>query len=151
MDYLNIFFDLVVALLLGVVVGTERSFAHKTAGMRTYGLVSMGSALFVIISRLISEHYIGLVDFDPSRVAASVVMGVGFIGAGLIIFRDSKVNGLTTAAGLWVSAGVGMAAGFRLYGLAIMAAILTLATFTLLWFLEDKVKDASEKIINGTE
>src|SRR3989344_4906223 len=105
MEYLNISFDLVMALLLGALIGTERSFAGKTAGMRTCGLVSMGSALYVITAKLVSDGYIGIVNFDPSRVAASVVMGVGFIGAGLIIFTGSKVNGLTTAAGLWVSAG----------------------------------------------
>ena len=145
MEYLNISFDLVMALLLGALIGTERSFAGKTAGMRTYGLVSMGSALYVITAKLVSDGYIGIVNFDPSRVAASVVMGVGFIGAGLIIFTGSKVNGLTTAAGLWVSAGIGMAAGYHLYSLAIFATLLTLATFTLLWFLEDKVKHISEK------
>lgn len=140
MSYLEIFINLLSALLLGVVLGAERSFAGKTAGMRTYGLVSMGSALFVVISKIISDSYLGLVNFDPMRVVAGIITGIGFLGAGLIIFRDSKLNGLTTAAGLWVSSGIGIAVGYELYGLAILATLLTLLTFTLLWFLEKKVK-----------
>ncbi|MCH7613961.1 MAG: MgtC/SapB family protein [Candidatus Marinimicrobia bacterium] len=133
---------LVLAMVLGSILGTERVFAHKTAGIRTYALVSMGSALFVIISQVVSNSYLsqGFTNFDMLRMAAQVVVGIGFLGAGLIIFRGSRVTGLTTASGLWVAAGIGMAVGFGLYGAAIVAAVLTLFIFIILWFIENKLK-----------
>ena len=137
---LSQFFQLFLALALGMVIGVERSIAGKTAGMRTYALVSLGACLFILISVYVSEMYIGVVSFDPMRTAAAVIMGVGFLAGGLIVFRDAKINGLTTAAGLWVATGVGMAVGFKLYVMAILATLLTIAIFTVLWVLEDKVK-----------
>lgn len=132
---------LFLALILGGVLGMERTLAGKTAGLRTYGLVSMGSALLVITSQLVTDYYfsIGVRAFDPLRVASQIVVGVGFLGTGLIIFleREHRLSGLTTAAGLWVSAGIGMAVGFQLYGLAIGATALTLFTFTVLWLFEE--------------
>ncbi len=128
-----------LALVLGAALGLERTLAGKTAGMRTYTLVSLGSALFVLVSQLVVEQYLaeGLRTFDPLRVASQVVVGVGFLGAGLIIFQGNKLRGLTTAAGLWVAAGLGMAVGFGLYGVALLVTALTLATFTLLWQVEN--------------
>ena len=79
-------------------------------------------------------------SFDPSRIASQVVVGVGFIGAGLIFTKDSKLVGITTATGLWVSAGIGMASGFGLYNIAIIATILTLFVFVVLWFFEARLK-----------
>ncbi len=140
--YIIPFLQLVLAMLLGALLGFERTFAGKTAGVRTYGLVCMGSCLFVVISTLVSGMFVHSIDFDPLRLAAGVVTGVGFLGAGLIVFKDSKLNGLTTAAGLWVSCGIGMAVGFKLFAVAVFATILTFATFTVLWSLEDKIKDA---------
>lgn len=138
----DILLRLVLAMVLGGVVGTERVFAHKTAGIRTYALVSMGAALFVIISQVISNFYLsqGLTNFDMLRVAAQIVVGIGFLGAGLIIFRRSRITGLTTASGLWVSAGIGMAVGFGLYWAALIAALLTLFIFLILWLVEDRIK-----------
>jgi len=130
---------LLVALGLGTLIGLERVLAHKTAGMRTYGLVSMGSALFVIISELVNT------DGDPLRVASQIVVGVGFLGAGLIIFKDSHLQGLTTASALWVAAGIGMAAGFGLFELAVVVSLFTLFTFTVLWYAETLVKRWWEK------
>jgi len=138
---LGIFVQLLVAMLLGMMVGTERSIAGKTAGMRTYALVSMGSALFVIVSVSVTAAYLGVVNFDPLRVAAATVTGIGFIGAGIIIFRETTLRGLTTAAGLWVSAGIGIAVGFRLYFIAVFAALLTLFVFTAMWFIEEYFED----------
>jgi len=129
------YFQIFLALVLGALVGVERNFAGKTAGMRTYGLVAMGSCLFVIVSGAVlnsSGLYIG----DPMRMAAGVVTGIGFLGAGAIMFKDSHVSGLTTAAGLWVSCGMGLAIGYKLYSVAIFVAVLTLLVFTLFWFLE---------------
>lgn len=132
--------QLVVAMLLGMLLGTERAIAGKTAGMRTYALVSLGSCLFVIIGSVVAKSLIGITDIDPLRVIAGIVTGVGFIGAGLIIFRDSEITGITTAAGLWIAAGVGIAAGYKLYLLGLFATILTVFVFTIVWFVQSKVK-----------
>lgn len=132
---------LVFAVILGGAVGIERSLAGKTAGMRTYALVSMGSALFIIISDLVTQQYLaqGIRSFDPLRVASQIIVGIGFLGAGLIIFKDRRVSGLTTAAGVWVSSGIGMAVGYGFYTLGLFVAILTLLIFTVFWTLEEKV------------
>ncbi len=137
---LNIFLQLAVAALLGGIIGIERSVAHKMAGMRTYALVSMSATLFIVISNIVTAQYIGITNFDPLRMASQVVVGIGFIGAGLIIFKRSKLRGLTTAAGLWVAAGIGMAVGYELYAIAVFVSALTIFTFTIMWFIEDKVK-----------
>ena len=136
----NIFLQLFIAAILGGLLGLERALAGKTAGLRTFALVSMGSALFVIISEMIGSNYIGITAFDPLRVASQIIVGIGFLGAGLIIFKESKISGLTTAAGLWVSAGIGTAVGYKLYSIALFVTILTLFIFTILWFVESKIK-----------
>jgi len=137
---IDIMVRLLVALLLGMVIGTERVWAHKTAGMRTYALVSMGSALFVIISNEMVKYYTGMAGLNPLMITAQIVVGVGFIGSGLIFSKESKMMGLTTATGLWVSAGIGMAAGFRLFDIAIISTVLTLFIFVVLWFVEEQLK-----------
>lgn len=134
---------LVLAALCGTVLGLERTIAGKHAGVRTYALVALGSALFVIISELEIARYLGQaagLTLDPLRIASQVVVGIGFLGAGLIIFRESKISGLTTAAGLWVTAAVGVAAGFGLLALALVATVLTLFIFTFLWLFEKRIK-----------
>jgi len=138
--------QLFLAMVLAGFLGLERVFAGKVAGLRTFALVSMGSALLVIVSEQVSQRYLGLVDFDPLRMASQIIMGIGFLGAGLIIFREKKISGLTTAAGLWVSAGIGIAVGFKLYVIAIFAALLTLFVFTAMWFFESKAKKVMEDI-----
>ena len=137
---IDIIIRLFVALLLGMIIGTERVWAHKTAGMRTYALVSMGSALFVIISNEMVKYYTGFSGLNPLMITAQIVVGVGFIGSGLIFSKESKMMGLTTATGLWVSAGIGMAAGFKLFNIAIIATILILFIFIVLWFVEEQLK-----------
>jgi len=136
----DIFIRLFVALFLGMFLGLERAFAGKTAGMRTYSLVSMGSALFVLISIIIGEEYIGRTSFDPLRMAAQIITGIGFIGAGLIIFRDRKLSGLTTAAGLWVAAGVGIVVGYGFFDIGIIVSLLTVMVFTIVWYFERIVR-----------
>ncbi len=126
-------------MLLGMVLGVERFVAGKTAGMRTYTLVSMGSALFVIISQLVANQFT-TGNFDPLRVAAQVVAAAGFLGVGAIFHHDNQVSGVTTATGLWVAAGVGMATGFGLYSIAIIVTLLTLFTFIVLWFIEKQIQ-----------
>jgi putative Mg2+ transporter-C (MgtC) family protein len=143
MNFLNSFpsFEpfvlLIVALILGASLGLERSLAGKTAGVRTFALVSMGSSLFIIIARFVIPT-VNTFNYDPLRVAAGVVMGIGFLCGGVIIFKDSSLVGLTTAAGLWVAAGIGMAVGYGLISLAIFATVATLIVFTIFWFIEQK-------------
>ncbi|MFA6397287.1 MAG: MgtC/SapB family protein [Candidatus Paceibacterota bacterium] len=139
----DIFLSLVIAMLLGLVIGTERLFARKSANMRTFALVSMGSALFVIISKMMTDQLAPGVS-DPLRIASQIVVGIGFLGAGLIIFEKGKITGLTTATGLWVVAGIGMACGFGLYNLAVIATVLTLFIFIILWFVEEQLKKISD-------
>lgn len=120
-----------IAAILGGLIGLEREYRSKEAGFRTHFLVAMGSALFMIVS----AYGFGDVQMDDatsrwdvSRVAAQVVSGIGFIGAGTIIFRKSEnvVSGLTTAAGLWVVAAIGLACGGGMYKLATASALLVL-------------------------
>lgn len=131
--------QLALAVVLGALIGLERQLAGKTAGVRTYALVSLGSALFSYISKYGFVEFWGVPGFDPSRIASQIVVGVGFIGAGLIVFHSERVRGLTTAAGLWVSAAIGMAVGFRLYSIAVFTTILVLLVFIVLWVFEQKV------------
>jgi len=119
LDELWLVVDLLVAALLGFVIGFERKLRYKEAGIRTHTIVTVGSALVMIISK-----YAFSSDYDTSRVAAQIVSGVGFLGAGMIVYRRSGVSGLTTAAGVWTTAGVGMACGARLYILACGATVL---------------------------
>jgi putative Mg2+ transporter-C (MgtC) family protein len=137
---LDVVIRLFIALTLGMVIGTERVWAHKTAGMRTYALVSMGSALFVIISNEMVKYYVGYSGMNPLMIVSQIVVGVGFIGAGLIFTKDSKLVGLTTATGLWVAAGIGMATGLGLFSIALIATILTLFIFIVLWYIEKRIK-----------
>lgn len=116
-----------IAALLGGLIGLQREVAHKAAGLRTYAFVAIGSCLFTIISRMGFQGPL----VDPSRVAAQVVVGIGFLGAGLIFVRQEHVEGLTTAAGLWVTAAIGMAVAAGLYPIAIVTAVITLLFLTI--------------------
>jgi len=140
-----IFGKLLLALVLGLALGFERTIAGKTAGMRTYALVAMGSSLLVIVAQSVTASYIGSVNFDPMRLAAGIVMGVGFICGGLIVFSDNRLTGLTTAAGMWVATAIGIAVGYGLFSIAIFASILTLFTFTFLWKIEESVRKFSNE------
>lgn len=133
---------LFTALFLGMSLGVERSIVGKTAGMRTYGLVAMGSALFVTIGILASGGYAssGIFTDSSARITAAIIQGIGFIGAGLIFLKETKVSGITTAAGIWVAAGVGAAIGYGFYFISIVTTILAIFAFTGLWVIENKVK-----------
>ena len=122
---MNEFAEMVLRLaltgVLGGVIGAEREYRGKVAGTRTHLLVALGSALMLLVSRY------GFSDpGDSGRVAAQIVSGIGFIGAGAIMVDRQSVHGLTTAAGIWVAAGIGMATAAGLYGLAIATTILAL-------------------------
>ncbi|MBB2746633.1 UNVERIFIED_ORG: putative Mg2+ transporter-C (MgtC) family protein [Microbispora rosea subsp. rosea] len=114
--------DLAIALVLSAAIGLEREIRQKSAGLRTHTLVGFGAALFMLVSKYGFSDVLGdSVALDPSRVAAQIVSGIGFIGGGLIFVRRDAVKGLTTAAAVWLTAGVGMAAGAGLWQLAVLA------------------------------
>ena len=124
---------LLVASIMGGVIGLERGYRAKEAGFRTHFLVALGSAIFMILSQygfeqlLIRSREMDLnVRLDPSRIAAQVVSGIGFIGAGTIIFQKHVVRGLTTAAGLWVTSAIGMTCGAGMYSLAVASTVMVL-------------------------
>lgn len=134
---------LFLAVILGMCIGAERIFVHKEAGMKTHALVAMGAAVFVLISEEMAKKYINFPGFNPTMMASQIIVGIGFLGAGSIMLQNSKLKGLTTASGLWVTAGVGMAAGFGLFGLAIIAAILILLVFLAMNILEKPLRKIS--------
>ncbi|MDQ5971488.1 MAG: putative Mg2+ transporter-C (MgtC) family protein [Patescibacteria group bacterium] len=136
----DIIIRLGMALVFGMFIGTERILAHKTAGMRTYALVAMGSALFIIVSIIVTSSFSDTTVFDPMRMAAQIVSAAGFICAGLVFVRKDGITGLTSSAGLWVSVGIGMACGFGLFKLALIGTIFTLFIFIVLWFVEASFK-----------
>lgn len=133
-------FRLVLAVLLGALVGFEREYFGKAAGFRTYSLVSLGACLFTVLSifgvtQLLQPGDYGgefRYNYDPTRIVSQIVVGIGFLGAGLIIFRGFRIEGLTTAAGLWVAAAIGTAVGFGFYFVALVAAVLELFAFYVL-------------------
>jgi len=136
-----IFAKLFVAILLGGIIGTERSvIAGQPAGTRTFGLVALGSCLLIVMSNYVDAPFVGILNFDPLRLAAGIVTGIGFLGAGIIIFRGNTVHGITTAAGIWVASAVGMAVGFGMYAVSIFATLLTLLMFTGMWYVENRFK-----------
>jgi putative Mg2+ transporter-C (MgtC) family protein len=133
---LEIFSQLFLAALLGSLIGTERELKGRLAGTKTHALVCLGACLFTILSVVGFQSFASGTAFDPSRVASQIVIGIGFIGAGLIIFQQSKIQGLTTAAGIWTTAGIGMALGLKFYFVAFFATFLVLVIFTLLYYFE---------------
>lgn len=133
--------QLIAAMSLGMLLGAERSLAGKTAGMRTHALVCMAATLFVGLSLLFINTHENTAGMDPFRVVSGVVTGIGFIGAGLILFRDSTLRGLTTAAGLWITAAIGVAIGLEFYIIAVASTLLTLFVFRALWHIEQVLVD----------
>ena len=125
---LDITLRLAVAMLLGGVIGFEREYRAKDAGFRTHFLVALGSALFCIVS----QFGFGFELKDSSRVAAQVVSGIGFLGAGTIIFQKNVVRGLTTAAVLWVTAAIGLACGTGMYLPAVVTTLMVLIGLEIL-------------------
>lgn len=134
---------LVLAGILGSLIGLERELRAKEAGLRTHFLVALGSALLMIVSKWGFGDIVavdGLRGADPARVAAQIVSGIGFIGAGAIMVQKHYVLGLTTAAGLWVVAGIGMATGCGLYAIAIFGTLFALIGLELFRFIVKLVR-----------
>lgn len=146
---LDLYLRLFVAMSLGMLIGTERIIAHKTAGVRTYTLVTMGAALFAIISQLIYKMY-PAIPTSAVHIPSAVITGVGFLGTGLMVWRDDKLLGITSAAGLWISAGIGLACGMGFYQIAVVATLLTLFVFIVLWYIEQKIKKVAGYIDTDT-
>ena len=125
---------LLAATAMGAAIGFEREYHAKEAGLRTHLLVALGSCLFMILSVYGFDFMLGRdhVSFDPSRIAAQVVTGIGFIGAGTIILQKQVVRGLTTAAGLWVTAAIGLACGNGMYWVALITTVIVLVSLGLI-------------------
>ena len=130
----NLILRIFVAGILGGLIGFEREIRAKEAGVRTHFIVALGSALFMIISQF---AFTG--QFDHARVAAQVVSGIGFIGAGVIIFQKNVVRGITTAAGLWVAAAIGLACGSGMFAIAIAATLMTIICLETMHFVTRKI------------
>ncbi len=141
----DVIIRLVVAIVLGMIIGAERLLVHKEAGMKTHALVSMGSALFVIISEYLADKYSGYNGFNPVMMASNIIVGIGFLGAGMIMFRDSRTRGLTTAGGLWVTAGIGIASGFGFFDMAFISTVLVLFIFIVLNIIEKPIRKISDE------
>ncbi len=137
-------FKLMLSMALGAVVGYERKRKGQIAGVRTFSLICMGATLAMIISIYVPQVYLGLKNGDPSRIAAQVVSGIGFLGAGAIIQMKGSVRGLTTAAGIWMIAAIGMAVGVGLYVVSVIATMLILFILLQLERIEHKISLGSE-------
>ena len=137
-------YKLLVSLLLGSLVGYQRKSRGQTAGVRTFSLIAMGATLAMILSIYVPQEYLGLKNGDPGRIAAQVVTGIGFLGAGAIIQMKGNVRGLTTAAGIWMIAAIGMSVGVGMYTIATIATLLILFVLAQLERLERRISLGSE-------
>lgn len=133
MDLIEVIYRLFLAGALGALIGAERSFFKKQAGLRTFALVALGSALFTYLG-------INLEPDNPSRVLANLVVGIGFLGAGLIFLHEERVIGLTTAAALWVTTAIGSAIGAGYYFEGFFVAILTVVILWSLTYIERLIR-----------
>lgn len=125
----GLFLRIVVAGVFGYLIGYERKSRYKGAGMRTHAIVAMGAALMMVVSKY---GFRDIPNFDASRIAAQIVSGIGFLGAGVIFIKNNSVSGLTTAAGIWATAGVGMAIGAGCYYMGGGASLLLIFTQIIL-------------------
>lgn len=141
-------FKLLLSMVLGAMVGLERRHKGQIAGMRTFALICMGATLAMLVSIYIPQEYLGLKNGDPGRIAAQVISGIGFLGAGAIIQMKGSVRGLTTAAGMWMTASIGLAVGAGMYLVAVVASLLIILVLTLLELCEKHLfKGKEQKIV----
>jgi putative Mg2+ transporter-C (MgtC) family protein len=150
-DYIFFISDILIpcilALIFGGLIGFQREKAERPAGLRTHALVCLGSTVFTIVSYL---GFSSLAGVDPSRVAAGIVAGIGFIGAGVIFRQGTLIKGVTTAASIWIVASIGIALGTKLYYLAVLATIFGFVTLSILKYIEDKVIKLPNYIVRIT-
>lgn len=147
METFEIIFKLTLACILGGVIGLERESLNRPAGFRTYTLVCVGSALAMVVSIDMYYQFYRTVNADPGRIAAQVVSGIGFLGAGTIMKEGATVRGLTTAAGLWVVACIGLAVGAGMYIPAIVTTALIL--FVLIYFIKFEQQFTGMRLYKG--
>ena len=145
--------SVLLAVVLGFAIGYERKLRYKEAGIRTHTIVCAGSALIMVVSKY---GFGDSVDADASRVAAQIVSGIGFLGAGIIVYRKHEIHGLTTAAGVWATSGVGMAAGAEMYLFATGATVILIAVQCLMhvkcrFFQTKKYYQIKICFVNGGE
>lgn len=140
-------YKLCMSMVLGSIVGFERKRKGQSAGLRTFALISMGATLAMLLSIYVPQEYLGLKNGDPGRIAAQVITGIGFLGAGAIIQMKGSVRGLTTAAGIWMVATIGMAVGVGLYVLSVIATALILFILVQLESIEHRVNMGTDSRI----
>lgn len=127
----NAMVRLLLSMILGAIVGAERKNKGQFAGVRTFALISMGACLAMLLSIYVPQEYMGLKNGDPGRIAAQVITGIGFLGGGAMIQSKGSVRGLTTAAGIWVTAIIGMAVGVGMYAVSIGTTAMILVVLVL--------------------
>lgn len=142
----EVIFQLILAVFLGGLMGLEREYVRKEAGLRTFSLVCLGATLFTILGTEFSNLLLGGkgIELDPSRIIGQIILGIGFLGAGLIVFRETRIEGLTTAAALWVVAAIGAAIGVRFYFLATFTTFLAILILAGFKFFEEKILKTKE-------
>lgn len=142
--YLAVIVRIVAAVLVGGVIGLEREMKNRAAGLRTYILVCVGSCMIMLTNQYIYQSFaVG----DPVRMAAQVISGIGFLGAGtIIVTKRSQIKGLTTAAGLWATAGLGITIGIGFYEAAIAGAFVILIVITLMQKMDDRMRKKSTRM-----
>lgn len=137
-------YKLMLSMLLGVLVGVERKRKGQIAGIRTFALISMGSCMAMLLSIYVPQVYLGLKNGDPGRIAAQVITGIGFLGAGAMIHMKGSVRGLTTAAGIWMTATIGMAVGVGMYVVSVVATAMILVILVLFQVYEERNRIGQE-------
>lgn len=140
-------FKLCLSMLLGAVVGYERKRKGQPAGLRTFSLIAMGATLAMLVSIYVCQEYVALKNGDPGRIAAQVITGIGFLGAGAIIQAKGSVRGLTTAAGIWMASIIGLAVGVGLYALSVVATLLILIILVWLENMEHRLEMGAQSRI----
>lgn len=150
-NFVNTIFRLILSMGLGMIVGAERKRKGQIAGIRTFALISMGSCLAMLLSIYVPQVYLGLKNGDPARIAAQVITGIGFLGGGAMIHMKGAVRGLTTAAGIWMTAIIGMAVGVGMYMCSFAATLLILLTLVAFERYEKRKKLGQEsKVLSLT-
>lgn len=141
-------FKLIISMILGGIIGFERRHKGQAAGMRTFALIAMGATLAMLISIYIPQEYMGLKNGDPGRIAAQVISGIGFLGAGAIIQMKGSVRGLTTAAGIWMTACLGLAVGAGMYIISVVCCAFVVGGLMAFEMMEKYfLRGAEQKIV----
>jgi putative Mg2+ transporter-C (MgtC) family protein len=148
-EYTDMTIKIFVIVLLAWLIGLDREFRHKPAGTKTHILVGLGSTVFTIMSIWFYQEFKGQAVVDPSRIAAQIVTGIGFLGAGTIIQSGGSVTGLTTAASLWSVAGIGVAVGAGNYYLAVISSAVIIIVFLVMNRLNETLENRVERVENG--